>query len=280
MMRLLALSCAALALSSSMALACPPPVILIGADGQATIYSPPRDVTSEMEARFGPQERPGSILFIDTRDRTGYWAPDTQMSYENVAGLLGVVGDYRYSGPSECAPSNVPLDVPGRWIDPIELFADAPEAGLQPRSGLWQARLGATEMQGCPAAMQAAFPLSPGALPPQMLAPRRLSFATPFHPDQLELTQSLQQGLASRVAWQPMGDAVWQAEIFPEVFGQIPAGAGGGSAMIWRLDVRSESEIEHHVTIAIKLPAVAAQAMGIVGDCRILARHQWIRIGD
>lgn len=279
-MRFLALFCAALGLSSSMAIACHPPVVLIGADGEATIYSPPRDVMTEMEARFGARAQPDAILFIDTRDRTGYWAPNAPTSYENVAAILGLSGEYRYSGPSECAPPNVPLDVPGRWIDSIELFADAPDTGLQPRSGLWQARLGATEMQGCPAAMQQAFPASPGALPPEMLAPRRLSFVAPFHPDQLEMTRSFQQGMASRVTWRSTGDTAWQAEIFPEVFAQIPAGEGAGSAMIWRLDVRSDSEIEHHVTVSIELPAIAAQALGSSGACQILARHQWIRIGD
>lgn len=156
--------------------------------------------------------------------------------------------------------------------------------GIQPQPGLWQARLGKTRLDGCPPLMQQAFPKSAGALPAEWTTPRRLTFDVPFHPDQLEMTRRLEAEGLSRVDWRNAGDDTWQAELFSPLFGQIPAGDipagdGQGSKMTWRLTVKSETEIEHLVTMRLTLPAAAAGAMGL-GDCRMTSVNAWTRIGE
>ena len=184
------LSLSFLAAGAGAALACEPPVISIGANGQPEYISPDRDVTAEMEIIFGPSPAPGSTLVIDARNRTGRWLPpDSGFGPADVGLLFGVddSNGFLYSGPDDCAPPDLPMDPdfpPGTHGGPEDLFAPAdpgkkPEdlfpdeasPGLQPSSGLWQARLGRTDLQGCPAMIAQAFPRSPGALPADWLAP-------------------------------------------------------------------------------------------------------------
>ena len=276
------LGSALILLAPTAALACNPPVVLVGADGQAEYISPNRNVVAEMEAIYGPAPQPDAILVVDARDRSGYWTgADTSLDYIELSS--GATGDgFRYSGPDDCRPPEIPIALPegdpkppielpdGRA--PIELFG-----GIDPRSGLWQARLGETRLEGCPAIMQQYLSVSPGALPAEYMAPRRMEVEAPFHPDQLEMSRGLAAMGQSPITWRIAGDDAWRAEVLPEIFGQIPAGPGRGSQMIWRLAVKSETEIEHIVTVHISLPAEAAAVMGSAPDCRMTTINSWVR---
>lgn len=164
----------------------------------------------------------------------------------------------------------------GQGNDALALFD-----GIQPRSGLWQARLGETRPQGCPAILSSMFAAGmPGHMPPELTTPRKLTFEVPFHPDQLELTKSLAASGLSTVNWRTAGEDSWRADIMSDIFAQIPGGPGKGSGMEWRLSVKATDRIDHNVTVTIALPAEAAALMGMSGDCRITSDNQWVRVGD
>ena len=82
-----------------------------------------------------------------------------------------------------------------------------------------------------------------------------------------------------QVSWGPAGDNTWQAEVMPQIFGQIPAGQGTGSSMIWTLKVQGPDRIDHSVVLDIVFPAEAAQALGSKG-CKMITDNQWVRVGD
>ncbi|MCZ4346341.1 hypothetical protein [Devosia neptuniae] len=164
----------------------------------------------------------------------------------------------------------------GQGNEEIALFD-----GVQPRSGLWQARLGETRPEGCPAILASMFgPGLPGHMPAELSTPRQLTFGVPFHPDQLELTKTLAASGISAVNWRTAGEDSWQADIMSDIFAQIPGGPGKGSGMAWRLTVTSKDRIDHNVTVTIALPAEAAALMGMSGDCRVTSDNQWVRVGD
>lgn len=264
--------------------ACEPPVIMIGADGRPEYISPNRDVTAELESMFGPAPSEGAIMVISARERSGQWLPSgSRLGPHDVALLFGANADagFLYTGPDECAPPDLPLDPllpekpPGL---PEDLFPDEPALGTQPRSGLWQARLGETRLEGCPPMIASAFAQSPGALPAEWLAPRALSFGRPFHPDQLEMSRTLAGEGLGAVNWSATGPATWTAKVMPEIFGQIPAGQGGGSKMTWTMTVIDADRIDHAVVLDIVFPPEAAQVLGGKG-CAMTTDNQWIRVG-
>lgn len=262
---------------------CNSPVISIDANGQAKFISPNREVKRDMESFFGEAPSPDSILVVDARNRQGIWIARTELPLVLVG--FGASSDgYLYSGPSHCLPPGLPVDLPDNNRQPEELPPGNPPIelfpGIEPQSGLWQARLGDTRLEGCPAMMQQAFPKSLGALPAEWLAPRKLDFETPFHPDQLEMSRRLSAEGLSRIAWRNAGDDAWITEVFPELFGQIPAGQGAGSKMTWRLTLRSETEIEHVSTVQIVLPKEAASLLGGSDNCRMVSRNYWFRVSD
>ncbi|OCW57074.1 hypothetical protein [Hoeflea olei] len=262
---------------------CHDPVISIDADGQAEFISPDRDVTRDMESFYGASPGPGSILVVDARTRRGTWIAPTDLP--GVLAGFGAESDgFVYAGPSHCLPPGLPVDLPDPKRSPeelppgklpIELFP-----GIEPQSGLWQARLGDTRLDGCPALLQQAFPASPGALPAEWLAPRKLEFEKPFHPDQLEMTGRLSAEGLSRIAWRSAGENAWTTDVFPELFGEIPAGQGAGSKLTWQLTLKSASEIEHLSTLEIVLPREAAAVLGGSGNCRMVSRNHWVRVSD
>lgn len=280
------------------ATACEAPIVLVRPEGQPTYISPQSSMTAELESMFGASPAPGAILVIDSSARTGAWlSPDSTLSVAEVALLYGAEtgAGFEYIGPDHCAPPDLPLDLdlrsgperqPGDLIGlddparPVEdLFPDESPLALQPRSGLWQARLGKTQLRGCPAMMRQAFPHSPGALPAEWLTPRPLQFSRPFHPDQLALSRTLAgEGLGS-VSWRALADNSWQAEVMPQIFAQIPTDQGSGSSMIWMLSVEGPDRIDHVVEVKLVFPAEAAAVMG--GDgCSMISFNQWIRVGD
>jgi len=274
---------------SPLALACPPPTVIIDGSGQAHYAVTDADeaaaVRDEATALLGAPPNADDVVFYDRRDRRIAWVPRDRLEYfrrQSGAGGDGFV----YVGPDGCAPRNLPIQLPegpprpptplpdGRG--PIELFPGA----IQPAPGLWRAQLGKTELQGCPAVVAQAFPKSPGALPAAWLQPRRLDFRSPFHPDQLQLSQTLSAQGQSPVRWRKTGDQRWVTEAMAPVFGQIPAGLGGGSQMSWQLTLRSATEFEHVTTVRIALPAAAAAVMGGGADCRLTSVNRWLRVGD
>lgn len=295
MQRILALICLTI---GTKAAACEAPVIVVGADEQPHYISPQRDALTGIEARFGAPAVPGSTLVVDARTRNGWWvSPQSSLTPAEMALLAGADTSrgFRYRGPDGCAPPDLPLDpelpvsgpalprllpdpdTPG--TPPEDLFPDQPDLAVQPRSGLWQARLGQTRLQGCPAAMAQSFPKSPGALPPEWRKPRPLTFRRPFHPDQLALSKTLTANGLGQVAWTPSGKNAWQAEVMPQIFAQIPATQGGGSRMVWTLTVKDPDRIDHSVVLDIVLPAAAAQVLGST-KCRMITDNQWLRTGD
>lgn len=262
---------------------CNSPVISIDANGQAEFISPHQEVKREMESFFGASPQPESILVVDARTRQGTWIARTELRLVLVG--FGTKSDgYLYSGPSHCLPPGLPVDLPDNKRQSEELPPGKPPIELFPgialQSGLWQARLGDTRLEGCPALMQQAFPKSLGALPAEWLAPRKLEFETPFHPDQLEISRRLSAEGLSRIAWRNAGEDAWTTEVFPELFGQIPAEQGAGSKMTWRLALKSETEIEHISTVEIVLPKEAAAVLGGSSNCRMVSRNHWVRVSD
>lgn len=195
------------------ALACNPPVL--SASGDALTYeSPLTDVYANGGvAAIVDDYIPGSTLLIDAKARSSL---NVDLFDSSLAELQVLVGAERiiYEGPPECKPAELrsPEEIfpdvdPIPGLVPPELFPDGvpantagapialfPDEGapFQPRDGLWQATIGATEMVGCPAMMQQAFPVSAGALPGMQGDPQRMRFSVPFHPDSLQMSQDLQ----------------------------------------------------------------------------------------
>ena len=263
-------------LAPGAALACNPPTILIGATGDATYMSPVSDSRPVLEDIFGEAPGPDMILVVDSRDRSGYWLERSDLGSLQV--LMNTTDPVpRYSGPDECRPPEIPIDLPdGRPIEaPTEIFPEeATDTG--PRSGLWRAEIGPSEMEGCPAMMQSAFPGSAGALPGMTGEPRRLDFSTPFHPDTLEMSR------ISGVRWAADGPGRWvTTDLGADALRQIPQGQGGGSQIVWTLTVISPEEISFRRAIEIVLPAEAAAVMGASPDgCRVTGTDRWLRVGD
>ena len=262
---------------------CNSPVISIDADGQAEFISPDREVKRDMETFFGTSPQPDAILVVDARTRQGTWIARADVPLVLVGFGAGSDG-YLYTGPSHCLPPGLPVQLPDNKRQPEELPPGKPPIelfpGIEPQSGLWQARLGDTRLEGCPAVMQQAFPKSLGALPAEWMAPRKLEFEIPFHPDQLEMSRRLSAEGLSRIAWRNAGENAWRTEVFPELFRQMPAGQGAGSKMTWQLTLKSETEIEHVSTVQIVLPKEAAAVLGSSENCRMVSLNHWIRVSD
>ncbi|MGX1307327.1 hypothetical protein AB7M35_002047 [Amorphus suaedae] len=260
---------------------CPSPLVVVQPGEAPTYQVPESEVRDDMEALFGAAPDPRSVLVVAPADRKGYWI--ARDSLQEAAVALGADRTaFVYSGPDTCVPRDVPMDLdrlPNKEVQPlpdgtrkpIELFPDGTAGGPQPRSGLWQARLGETQMRGCPAMMQKAFPVSPGKLPAEMMAPRRLDVQRPFHPDQLPMTQQM------KVRWKPAGPNRWTTSVMPGSFAKIP---GGGSSLIWSLRVVDAGTIEHITTVRVSLPPEAAAVMGTGTDCRVESVNHWVRVGE
>ena len=276
-------------LLGSSALACEPPVVHIEADGNARWIDVGPGERGSMEAYAGPAPSAQHILVIDEdQSATRWYTPGSTPA--DIALAFGV-NNYVYSGSERCAPPGMPRDLDRLPDDPppeelpagkppIELFPDETTLGIQPRSGLWQARLGEGRLEGCPAIMQQTFQMSPNMYPAEWTTPRPLSFGRPFHPDQLEMTRTFQRGMKTKVTWTPAGKSSWRTDVFPEIFGQIPMGEGGGSKMSWTLTVKSPEAIEHVSTVSIVLPKEAAAVLGGSDNCRMVSRNEWVRVSD
>ncbi len=195
-----------------------------------------------------PRPFPDAILVLEPK-KAPYWDTRTQSEIDLACG-----GD----GQTE-----------------LELFAT-----LQPKSGLWQARIGAVDIRGCPAIMEEVFPISPGALSGQTNAPRRITFDIPFHPDNLDLTENFEAQGGGAVNWVEISENSWKAEIFPEYFGELPPGMNGESKLTWTLTLKSETEIEHLSVVTIAFPAELVAVLGGDGDCQALTQGTWTRVGD
>lgn len=151
---------------------------------------------------------------------------------------------------------------------------------MQPKSGLWEARIGETELKDCPAMMHSVFPISPGRLGGEMQAPQRLQFSTPFDPEDLELTRNFEATGQGDVTWTPVSENVWEAEIVADIFDNVEAQGWVGSGLFWRLELVSPERIEHLVTVRLSLPPEVAAVMGGGKDCRALSRNAWVRTAD
>lgn len=300
-MRLTALLIAtACATSPQVALACNPPVLSVN-NGTLTYSIPSTDVYGNGNiAAFVDNFQPGKTLLIDAVNRNTFMIDLSENSLSEIQVSMGAE-TIVFDGPNECHPRELrqqedlfpgPEASPAPTSDretlpdksgpaPIELFPDDPGFGLQPRSGLWKAHAGTPVMSGCPALMQTYASRLAEPVPAEDLQPRRLDVVRPFHPNQLAMTHEMQAGFNTRIDWKPLGQQSWQAEVFSDLFAQIPSGEGAGSKMVWTLTVLSETDIEHHVTIQIALPDVAAQMMGSGnGDCRVALTNLWRRVGD
>ena len=153
--------------------------------------------------------------------------------------------------------------------------------GIQPRSGMWQAEIGATELVGCPAILRQYFPGSPGALPAETAVPRRLDFDVPFHPEDLALTRAFEGTGLGDVTWRSVSDDAWEAEILGDAFAGLPAFGDRRSALIWRLTLMAEDRIGHLSSVTIAFPDELRTVLGEGADtCRAISRNAWVRVGD
>lgn len=268
------------------------PIIAIRADGvpfythqEPDVY---QAVVDAVRPRIGDRSAEFPILALDTRNNAVAWVNRSQLKGFVDITEASLRENLVYKGPTHCRPKDIPWEFddpayPGREPiplptgqpipEPIDLF---PEESSGPRGGLWRAEIGPTEMIGCPAMMRDAFPASAGALPGMTGDTRRMSFADPFHPDTLEMSQT------TGVRWNAAGENRWiSTDLGAEAFAQIPTGEGGGSRIVWTLTVISHEEMRFERSIKIILPAVAAAAMGISADgCRVIGEDRWVRVGD
>jgi len=275
--------------TSATAQTCNTPTVVVGKDGAAEYVSPQKDNRGELEIMFGTAPNDESILVFDARNGQGTWVLKSDVSRIGI-GFNTRDAEVVYSGPPACHPPELPSTLPaGKPIgEPTELFPDGePDtrpidlfpgelAGGGPRSGVWHAEIGATEMEGCPTMMRDAFPSSQGALRGMTGEPRRMDFANPFHPDTLEMSRS------TGVKWQKIGNNQWRTtDMAADVFAQIPEGQGGGSKMVWTMTVISPEEMTFARAIELNLPAAALALMGgSPGGCRVTGTDRWVRIGD
>lgn len=146
--------------------------------------------------------------------------------------------------------------------------------GFQPRDGVWEAEVGRTTLEGCPAMLKSQLAPMLNAQPSPLPSRRAMQFSNPFDPNRLELSRT------AAVSWERIGQTSWRSEIAPETFAQIPAGAGGTSSFVWQLDVAGEGEIRFTRTIHFSLPDIAVSMMGGGRDCRIFGTDRWLRVAD
>lgn len=175
---------------------CGQPILIVREDGIPVYNTPTKESYEEfhdyVRPHMGdaPSDRP--ILVIDIRTHHGAWV-SRELLGKVVNMYDATVQDaLLYKGPNHCRPKGIPWipfdpAEPGR--EPIELFPDL-AADTGPRSGLWRAEIGPTEVTGCPAMMRDAFPASAGALSGMTGDTRRMTFADPFHPDTLEMSRA------------------------------------------------------------------------------------------
>ncbi|WP_430512079.1 hypothetical protein [Pannonibacter phragmitetus] len=220
-MRLLITAIATLLGSSAMA--CEPPVITIDEKGNARWSDVGPETRGAMENYAGPASSAQDVLVIDERASKAQWIGPGHTPDE-IAVVYGI-NSYVYTGSERCAPpgmprslDDIPDDPPPEDLTPgkpiPDLFPGEPAAGIQPRSGLWQARLGTPHFEGCPQMMQQYGPMGTG-LKPEMLAPRPLTYKVPFHPGQLEMTKRLAAEGLSTITWRRAGPDSGKRKCFP-----------------------------------------------------------------
>jgi len=265
---------AAMTVAPAAALACNSPVITIDTNSQASWTSPKNDVRAYLEDLIGPAPTKDAIAIFDARTRSGQWAAEGSLSPSEVIVLTGADSSgFTYKGPDHCAPRIAEMPLPeGNGRPPIELFPDEPSSDLQPRPGLWQAKLGETQMEGCPSMLQGVFPMA-GKLPAEMLEPRRLDFTPPFHPKQLPNAGQL------RGKWTATGKQKWQMnfDTLPGMNTEMP----GGTKVTWDLTVINPTEMQHLSTVHVKLPDEMTSILGSgTNDCRVFTKSAWVRLAD
>jgi hypothetical protein len=280
-MRLVLMTAALVATQTTLAFACNPAVLVVRED-TLTYEVPSSDIYANGgAARFVDDYVDGRTLLINASNRTTRMVDLDDLSISEVQVLTGT-SRVVYRGPSECRPGDpafveelYPDGEPANPIPPAEvLFPDGTDTS-GPRDGLWRAVVGPTRMEGCPAMIAQAFAGSAGALPGMTGETRRMTFSDPFDPNHLDLSKTLNAG------WTQTGPALWTTEAMPDIFGQIPQGAGGGSRLLWSLEVAGPELILFNRTVDLVLPAEAAVLMGASPDgCRVIANNRWERIGD
>lgn len=238
-----------------------------------SIGQQPPEVQAAMEGLLGAARNAGRQGAMDPQALMGVLA---NMAGGGAAPAVPETGSQPTGNPLSGMPTGRDTPVPVTRGNEREQAG----ASLQPRSGMWQARLGSSRAEGCPELMQKMLPRSITSLPQDAMQPRRLTFEQPFHPDQLELSRTLSSAGRQPVVWQPSGQHAWQTQIDPEVFGQLPPGSKGGSRMQWELTIKGTDLIEHTSSVKLSLPQVAAAMIGQSDDCRIVSVNLWERVGD
>ena len=279
-MRAILTCLAVMAAAPATAQSCNPPILTFRGD-TLTYETPATDVyASGGVAAIVDDYVEGRTVLIDAHART---TQNINLAEVTLAELQVLVGAERvaFIGPARCRPNmpGLPEDLfpegePATPNTPVVLFPDDPEGG-GPRDGLWKANIGPTRMQGCPPMVAQAFPNSPGALPGMTGDTRRMTFSKPFDPNTLEMSQTMNAG------WTQTGENRWETDVSPEIFDQIPQGAGGGSRLSLVLEVVHPELIRFDHTIEIILPDVAVAMLGVSPDgCRVIGSDTWQRIGD
>jgi hypothetical protein len=259
---------------------CGQPILMIREDGLPVYTMPSKEIydATREQVRHVMGDPPGdrTILVINIRTNQAAWVARSQLSAALNAFDASLHDSLVYEGPDHCRPKDIPWTFfdpaePGR--EPIVLF---PDEAILPRSGLWRAEIGPTQMTGCPAMMRDAFPVSAGALPGMTGGTRRMTFADPFHPDTLDMSRT------AGVRWAAAGANRWTStDLAADAFAQIPQGEGGGSRIVWTFTVVSPERITFERSIELILPAVATATLGVSSNgCRVTGTDRWVRVGD
>lgn len=279
-MRAMLTSLALLAAAPATAQSCNPPILTFRGD-TLTYETPATDVYANGGvAAIVDDYVEGQTILIDAGART---TRNVNLAEVTLAELQVLVGadHVAFIGPVRCRPKmpRLPEDLfpegdPAAPNTPVVLFPDASVEG-EPRDGLWQANIGPIRTQGCPPMVAQAVPNTLGALPGIPGDTRRMTFSSPFDPNTLEMSHTM------KARWSQTGKNRWETDVSPEVFDQIPQGAGGGSRLSLLLEVVRPDLIRFDHTIEIVLPDVAVAMLGVSSDgCRVSGSDTWQRIGD
>ncbi|AVW91759.1 hypothetical protein [Celeribacter baekdonensis] len=279
-MRAILTSLALLAAAPATAQSCNPPILTFRGD-TLTYETPATDVYANGGvAAIVDDYVEGQTILIDAGART---TRNVNLAEVTLAELQVLVGadHVAFIGPVRCRPKmpSLPEDLfpegdPAAPNTPVVLFPDDPVEG-GPRDGLWQANIGPIRTQGCPPMVAQAVPNTLGALPGIPGDTRRMTFSSPFDPNTLEMSHTM------KARWSQTGKNRWETDVSPEVFDQIPQGAGGGSRLSLLLEVVRPDLIRFDHTIEIVLPDVAVAMLGVSSDgCRVSGSDTWQRIGD
>lgn len=245
---------------------CLPATIRFSDKGTAEYIVPDADEATLRHRDYG--SAPSADHLLVTYEGDGYWVPRQDLDAAQVVLGLGV-DSFHYIGPDHCAPNDLPIALD---LTPTGDQVVSIDTGVQPKSGLWKLEATPVTFEGCPAIMTQSMPANMVALPAEATTPQRLTFASPFHPDQLQMNAYASQ-------WKVTTPGNWETRAMEHVFAQSPAYGGKRSYLQWTLTVNSPDRISHRSEMHVVLPPEAI-AVFKTDHCAAISTGNWIRVGD